>query len=86
MERDMHTYTQSERLGRGRELSDEEFLWFYEGHHENFTRERLEEVATIINTRPWLKEVAQWKTREREGSSDYTALPSPEEIRTRQRG
>ncbi len=55
------TYILSQSLGRGHELSDEEFENFVEGRHQSFTKARLAEIAFILTTFDWLMEVETWR-------------------------
>lgn len=51
------TFTISASLGRGRELSDDDFYCFALGLDEEFSEEDLDRIRSIVSEQPWLAQL-----------------------------
>lgn len=66
------TYMLSEKLGRGREVSDWEFACFTQGHHEQLSKQRLKKLSELFAGAPWLKVVLHELARLKWQKSELT--------------
>lgn len=63
--RQPRTYILSERLGRGKEMTDWEFTCFVEGYWDELSPRRQRQLSVIFCRQPWNEHLLEARARRR---------------------